>query len=189
MAGMRRGDAVKGTSRLRVAVLSALLVVAAIIVLAREHRPSILRPGLGFYAYVGTGDQSVSVVDLVKLATVAHVPVGGSISAMREHPTRAEAWGVSASGGFVWILDSRTSEIAARIPVGILPYSLDFSPEGARAYVPSSGSNTLSAIDCASRQMIGQAATGAQPVAARISSDGKLVLVLNKRDATVGVYE
>src|ERR1700675_3054699 len=126
--------------KFRVIFLLAILLIAAIIVIAREHRPSFLRPGLRLYAYVSTADNSVSVVDLVKLSTVAHVPVGGAISAMREHPTRAEVWGVSSSGGFAWVLDSRTSQIATRIPVGALPFSLDFSPDGNRAYVPSSGS-------------------------------------------------
>src|ERR1700752_2251136 len=174
-------------SRFRAGFLSAALLVAAVIVLAREHRPSFLRPGMRLCAYVSTGDSSVSVVDLVKLATVAHVPVGGNISAMREHPTRAELWGVRSSGGFVWVLDSRTSQIVARIPVGALPYSLDFSPDGLRVYVPASGSNTVSVIDCVTRQIMAHTTTGTQPVAARVSSDGKLLLVLNKKDASVGV--
>ena len=175
-------------SKFRVGFLFAILFVAAIIVIAREHRPSFLRPGLRLYAYVSTADNAVSVVDLVKLATVAHVPVGGVISAMREHPTRAEVWGVS-SKGFAWVLDSRTSRITARISVGALPYSLDFSPDGRRLYVPASGNNILTSIDCNTRQVIAQSATGKQPVAARVSPDGKLVLVLNKKDATVGIYD
>src|SRR5207249_7073843 len=116
-------------SKFRVIFAAAILLIAAMIVLAQEHRPSFLRPGLRLYAYVSTSDNSVSVVDLVKLATVAHVPVGGNVAAMREHPTRAELWGVSSTGGFAWIMDSRTSQIAARVPVGALPYSLDFSPD------------------------------------------------------------
>src|ERR1700756_757092 len=149
-------------SKFRVAFLFAILFVAAIIVIAREHRPSFLRPGLRLYAYVSTADNAVSVVDLVKLATVAHVPVGGSVSAMREHPTRAEVWGVSSSGGFAWVLDSRTSQIVARVPVGAFPYSMDFSPDGKRLYVPSSANNILTAIDCSTRQAILQKATGKQ---------------------------
>src|SRR6516164_4615017 len=164
-------------SQFRALFLCTILLIASIFVLAREHRPSFLRPGLRLYAYVSTADDAVSVVDLVKLATVAHVPIGGSISAMREHPTRAELWGVSSSGGFAWVLDSRTSQIAARIPVGALPYSIDYSPDGKRVYVPASGSNTLTAIDCGTRQIVSHASTGTQPVAARVSPDGKLVLV------------
>src|ERR1700751_594758 len=134
-------------SKFRIIFTASVLLVAALIVLAHNHPPSFLRPGLRLYAYVSTADNAVSVVDLVKLATVAHVPVGGVISAMREHPTRAEVWGVSSRGGFAWVLDSRTSQITARIPVGALPYSLDFSPDGRRLYVPASGNNLLTSID------------------------------------------
>ena len=81
-------------SKFRIIFAASVLLIAAVIVLAREHRPSFLRPGLRLYAYVSTSDNAVSVVDLVKLATVAHVPVGGGVSAMHEHPTRAEVWGV-----------------------------------------------------------------------------------------------
>jgi len=176
-------------SKFRVVFLSVLLFVAAIIVIAREHRPSFLRSGLRLYAYVSTADNSVSVVDLVKLATVAHVPVGGTISAMREHPSRAELWGVSSSGGFAWVLDSRTSQIVARIPVGPLPYSIDFSADGNRVYVPASGSNSLVAIDCGSRQVIARAVTGSQPVVARVSEDGRFVIALNRKDSTAGIYD
>jgi YVTN family beta-propeller protein len=66
---------------------------------------------------------------------------------------------------------------------------MDFSPNGNRAYVPASGSNFLTAIDCDSRRVIAHSATGAQPVAARVSPDGKLVLVLNRKDSTVGIYD
>src|SRR5438477_7337393 len=140
-------------SKVRIIFFCLLLILGAIILLVREHRSSFLRPGLRLYAYVSTADNSISVVDLVKLATVAHVPVGGTISAMREHPSRAELWGVSSSGGFAWVLDSRTSQIVTRIPVGPLPYSIDFSADGNRVYVPASGSNSLVAIDCGSRQV------------------------------------
>src|ERR1700751_1251191 len=134
-------------SKFRIIFAASVLLIAAVIVIAREHRPSFLRPGLRLYAYVSTADNAISVVDLVKLATVAHVPVGGAVSAMREHPTRAEVWGVSSSGGFAWVLDSRTSQIVTRVPVGALPYSMDFSPDGRRLYVPASGNNLLTSID------------------------------------------
>jgi DNA-binding beta-propeller fold protein YncE len=37
--------------------------------------------------------------------------------------------------------------------------------------------------------VVARSATGTQPVAARVSPDGKLALVLNKKDATVGIYD
>src|SRR5450631_4658588 len=132
----------------RVLTLLAILLLAALILLLFEHRPSFLRPGLRLHAYITTADGSVTVVDLVNLRAIAHIPIGQKLSGIREHPTRPEIWGVSTAGSFVWILDARTNRITARIPVGSLPYTLDFSPDGARAYVASSGSNTIAAIDC-----------------------------------------
>src|SRR5215471_13842011 len=118
----------------RARFLFAILFVGGLIVLLREHRPSFLRPDLHLCAYVSTADGALTVVDLVKLKAVAHIPIGPGISGMREHPIRAEILGVSSGGGFVWVFDARSYQVTARIPVGPQPYSLDFSPDGARVY-------------------------------------------------------
>src|ERR1700674_2218474 len=141
----------------RVIFLVVVLVVTALILLLFEHRPSFLRPGLRLNAYVTTSDGNLTVVDLVKLSAIAHVPIGKKLSGVREHPTRAEVWGVSTAEGFVWVLDTRTNQLTAKIPVGSLPYALDFSPDGAKAYVTSSGNNPLVAIDCRTRAILGTA--------------------------------
>src|SRR5260221_4342929 len=115
--------------KFRIIFLLSILVIAAVIVIAREHRPSFLRPGLRLYAYVSTSDNAVSVVDLVKLATVAHVPIGGTIAAMREHPTRAEVWGVSPNGGVLGGLGSPTLPDRTANPGGATPHSArNFTP-------------------------------------------------------------
>src|SRR5882724_8988165 len=167
-------------SKFRVVFLSVLLLVAAIIVIAREHRPSFLRSGLRLYAYVSTADNSVSVVDLVKLATVAHVPVGGAISAMREHPTRAEVWGVSSSGGFAWVLDSRTSQIVARIPVGALPYSMDFSPDGKLILVLNKKDATVGIYDAATLQLRSTVGVIPDPEDATILENNSAAFILSR---------
>src|SRR5712671_1672457 len=114
----------------RVYFLLATLAIGGIVLLLREHRPSFLRPDLHLSAYVTTADGHVTVVDLVKLKAVARIAVGPGLSGMREHPTRAEIFGVSTTGGYVWILNTRANQITAHIPVGPLPYALDFSPDG-----------------------------------------------------------
>src|ERR1700674_1454758 len=118
----------------RVLSLLGILLAAALILLLFEHRPSFLRPGLRLNAYITTADGNLTVVDLVKLHAIAHVAIGQRLSGIREHPSRAEVWGVSTTEGFVWVLDMRTNQVATKIPVGLLPYALDFSPDGARAY-------------------------------------------------------
>src|ERR1700687_6228036 len=78
--------------------LLAVLAIAALVVLLREHRPSFLRPDLHLSAYVSSADGNVTVVDLVKLKPVARIPVGPGLSGMREHPTPPEVFGVSTTG-------------------------------------------------------------------------------------------
>jgi len=173
--------------------LLAALVIGGIVLLLREHRPSFLHPDLHLCAYVTTADGNVTVIDLVKLKAVARIAVGPGLSGMREHPTRPEIFGVSSTGGYVWILDPRanhfTGQVTARIAVGPLPYALDFSPDGNRIYTTASGNNTLLAIDVKSRGVVGRAPTGREPVLARVTPDGKSVLVVNRRDDTLGIHD
>src|ERR1700737_2084024 len=146
----------------RVYFLLAALAIGGLVLLLREHRPSFLRPDLHLSAYVTTADGNVTVVDLVKLKAVARIAVGPGLSGMREHPTRPEVFGVSSTGGYVWILDPRfdpldghfTGQVTARIAVGPLPYALDFSPDGKRIYTTASGNDMLLAIDARSRAVV-----------------------------------
>jgi len=173
--------------------LLAVLAISGLVVLLREHRPSFLRPDLHLCAYVTTADGNITVVDLVKLKAVARIAVGPGLSGMREHPTRPEVFGVSSTGGYVWILDPRanhfTGQVTARIAVGPLPYALDFSPDGNRIYTTASGNNTLLAIDVKSRGVVGRAPTGREPVLARVTADGKTILIVNRRDGTLGIHD
>jgi len=182
-----------GPKNFRLYFLLAALGIGGIVLLLREHRPSFLRPDLHLSAYVTTADGNVTVVDLVKLKAVARIAVGPGLSGIREHPTRPEIFGLSSTGGYVWILDPRanhfTGQVTARIPVGPLPYALDFSPEGNRIYTTASGNNTLLAIDLKSRAVVGRAMTGREPVLAHVTPDGKTVLVVNRRDGSLGIHD
>ncbi len=173
----------------RVYFLSIILLLFAAILLLREHHPSFLRPGLHLNAYVSTDDGSITVVDLIRLRATTKVYAGPDLAEILEHPRRAEIWGVSSAGGYVWVLDARRNQISSRIPVGALPYSLDFSAKGDRAYTTSSATDQLIAIDCASRAIIGRAKTGEQPVRVRITPDNKTLLVVNFRAATLGIHD
>ena|SRR5208282_5193828 len=173
----------------RVYFLLTILLLFAVILLLREHRPSFLRPGLHLNAYVSTGDGNITVVDLISLRAIAKVYAGPALAEILEHPSRAEIWGVSSTGGYVWVLDARSTQISSRIPVGALPYSLEFSVKGDRAYTTSSATNQLIAIDCATRAIIGRGKTGLQPARVRITPDNKTLLVLNFRAATLGIHD
>src|SRR6202041_4180012 len=107
----------------------------------------------------------------------------------RAHPKRAEIWGLSSAGGYAWVLDVQANQIVAQIPVGAAPYALDFSPDGRRAYVAASGSNTVVAIDTDSRQIVARGRAGRRPWIARVSPDGTRLVVSNREDATISMLE
>ncbi len=69
------------------------------------------------------------------------------------------------------------------------PFALDFSPDGNRAYVAASGSATLVAIDCSTGQIVARARTGRHPWLARVTPDGKQIVVPNREDSTVQIFD
>jgi DNA-binding beta-propeller fold protein YncE len=172
----------------RVYFLLLVLLIAATIVILREHRPSFLRPNLHMYAYASTADGALTLIDLVSLHSIAKVPVGPAISDLREHPTRDEIWGVSNSGGFAFVLDTHSNQLT-RIPVGPSPLSLDFSLTGDRIYTTSAANDQLIAIDAASRQIYGRAHTDSEPVQARLAPDTKNIVVINRRAGTLTIHD
>jgi YVTN family beta-propeller protein len=173
----------------RVYFLVAGLAFGGLVVLLREHRPSFLRPGLRLYAYVTTADGNVTVVDMVKLKAFSRLYAGPGLSGMREHPTRAEVYGVSSTGGYIWVLNTRANQITARIPVGPLPYAIDFSTDGKWLYTTTSGNDSLMMIDLQRRAIVAFARTGHEPVLARVTPNGKSILVVNRRDGTLGIHD
>jgi YVTN family beta-propeller protein len=172
---------------LRLFFLLAMLAWSVTCQLSKEHRPSLLNPGVKMHAYVtDVADGSVVVVDLVSLEVVARISVGGGPSGLRAHPTRPEVWGVSSANGHAWVIDTRSGQVVARIPLGAAPFAVEFSPDGTRAYVAASGSGSVVAIDCETRQVIARAQPGKRPWLARVAPDGKLLVVtLHGDDAVI----
>src|SRR3984893_5089381 len=165
----------------RLLIVALLILGSAAVEIAREYRPSFLRPDLRLYAYVGnTDDGTVSVIDLIRVANIATIPVGPAPSGLHANPRLNQIWGVSTQGGYAFVIDAKTSQVSARILVGTSPFAVDFSPDGSRAYVAASGSSSLVAIDCRSGQVVGRARTGRRPWLARVTPDGKYVLVPNR---------
>ena len=115
----------------RLLVTAILIVALAAIQIARERRPSFLRPGLRLYAFVANaGDGTVSVIDLIRVSRIATIAVGPSPSGLRAHPKFNQVWGVSTDGGYAFAIDSASGQILARVPVGLSPFALDFSADG-----------------------------------------------------------
>ena len=97
--------------------------------------------------------------------------------------------GAQFGGGYAWILDVKSNQIVAHIPVGAEPYALDFSPDGKRAFVAASGANAVVAIDCASRAIVARGRAGRRPWIARVTPDGKVLIVSNRDDSTISLLD
>jgi YVTN family beta-propeller protein len=180
------------SKNLRLAFILVLLAALGVREVWFERRFSWLRPGARMYAYVAnTADGTLTVLDLVRLAPIATIPVGPAPSGVRTHPTRDEIWGVSSDGGYVWVVSGSTGQMLARIPVGAMPYALDFSANGRFAYVAASGSaaNAVLMLDCATRQVVARGRAGRRPWLARLAPDGKTIVVPNHDDATVSLLD
>ncbi|MFJ8854698.1 IPT/TIG domain-containing protein [Streptomyces sp. NPDC102437] len=76
---------------------------------------------------------------------------------------------------------------AGTIPVGPAPHSVAMRPDGVRAYVTNSGSNTLSVIDTAVDAVVTTIGVGAGPWAAAVTPDGRYLYVTMPGSGTVAV--
>src|ERR1700730_15341509 len=197
MAQSGRHSLMRQTRYLRVAVLVAVLAAIAGWQIKREYRPPVLKAGVRLYAYIANaGDGSVSVVDLGALKAIATIPVGPIPSGLRVLRQRKEIWGVSSSSGsaggdsgYAWVINAETGRVSSPITVGPSPSAVEFSADGQRAYIASSGSNQVVLIDTATKQARGRARTGRRPWLARLTPNGRLLLVPNRDDSTVQIFD
>ena len=182
---------------LRMIVLVVVLAAIAGWQIRREYRPPVLKAGLRLYAYIANaGDGSVSVVDLVALKAIATIPVGPVPSGLRVLTPRKEIWGVSrlsslsgGDGGYAWVISADTGRVISRIAVGPFPSPVEFSADGQRAYIASSGSNQIVRIETATKQISGRARTGRRPWLARLTPNGRLLLVPNRDDSSLQIFD
>jgi len=168
--------------------LFSVLLLFVVVILLREHRPSFLRPDLHLNAYVSTSDGFLTVVDLASLRVINKISAGPAISDLREHANRPEIWGVSSAGGYVFVLNARTNQLD-KILVGPSPFELDFSAKGDRVYTTSAGSDQLIAINTAADAIVARSHTAAEPVQARITSDQKTIVVVNRRASCITLHD
>jgi YVTN family beta-propeller protein len=88
----------------------------------------------------------------------------------------------------VSVIDATKNSVVATIGVHQRPYFIAVAPDGRRAYVPNSGSNTVSVLDLDARRQIAAAATGEGPGVARVSPDNRTLVVTNRQAGSVSVY-
>lgn len=160
----------------------------------RTHDFPQYPPNYREYAYVTNGgSDTVTVLDVVDVRVDRELAVGRHPVALAASPTRNEIYVVNAgapgANGSISVIDAEHNAVVATIPVHHQPLSIDIDPDGARAYVANSGSNSVSVIDLKARREIAQFGTGEQPVAARLAADGKSLVIANQQGNSVTVMD
>lgn len=154
---------------------------------------------------------TVSVLDAASFRTLANVRVGAKPHNVQVSSDGTRVWvtnngepsaGASAhqgmgkdehqamgGAGAVWVIDTATDAVLAKVPVGLHPAHVVLTPDGRFAYVTNGGDNTLSVIDASTQRRLSTIAVGKFPHGIRVSPDGKQAYVANLKGNTVSVVD
>jgi YVTN family beta-propeller protein len=108
------------------------------------------------------------------------------------HPTRDELYVTCEDRGELFVLDAASGKVLARLELGGRPRTIAFSPGGDTAYVPLETKPAVALIDTTSRALqhtIPIHGSGALPMCAVASPDGREVFVSTGRGNTVAVLD
>jgi YVTN family beta-propeller protein len=155
---------------------------------------------------------TVSVLDAASFKILAQVRVGGKPHNVQVSPDGTRVW-VTNNGepatadasahqgmdkdehqamggaGAVWVIDTTTDVVIAKVPVGLHPAHVVLTPDGRFAYVTNGGDNTLSVIDASTQRRVSTIAVGKFPHGIRFSPDGTQAYVANLKGGTVSVVD
>ena len=156
---------------------------------------------------------TVSVIDAASFKKIRSIPVGQGPHNVQVAPDGKLVWvtnngepgmavekpahegmpkssgGAMAGGGAVWVIDTATDRVVAKVPVGMHPAHVVVTPDGRHAYVANGGENTVSVVDIPAQRVVGTIPVGASPHGLRISPDGKRAWVANLKGGTVSVID
>ena len=146
------------------------------------------------YAYVTNGGSgTVSVLDLVEMRQDRVLQVGTNPTGAAASPTRNEVYvvntGAPGHDGSLSVIDATRNAVTATVPLHARPYQISADSKGRRGYVANAGSNTVSVIDLVNHREVTSVGTGEEPGLAKISPDGRTLVVSNRRSGSVSVYD
>lgn len=94
-----------------------------------------------------------------------------------------------AKPGAVWLIDTGSDEVIAKIPVGMHPAHVVLTPDGRLAYITNGGDNSVTAIDAVARNVVATILVGKFPHGLRFAPDGRQAYIANLKGGTVSVID
>jgi len=143
---------------------------------------------------VGLGPHNVQVAPDGKTVWVTNNGEPGSAVAPDPNASMPKSapgseHGSMAGAGAVWVIDTVTDAVVAKVAVGKDPAHVVVTPDGRFAYVANGGANSVSVVDISALRVVATIAVGASPHGMRLSPDGKQAWVANLKGGTVSVID
>lgn len=159
------------------------------------------------------GANTVSIIDTTSFKKVGSIAVGQGPHNVQVAPDGKQVWvtnngepgkaadkmapeampepahGAMPGAGAVWVIDTASDAVVAKIPVGPHPAHVVLANDGRTAYITNGGDNTVSVVDTAAQRVVATIPVGASPHGLRISPDGKQAWVANLNGGTVTVID
>ncbi len=155
---------------------------------------------------------SVSVLDAVSFKTLTPVPVGKMPHNVQVSPDGKVVWvtnngerdpdaapgqmsmnkaehAAMAKPGAVWLIDTATDAVIAKLPVGLHPAHVALTPDGRFAYITNGGDDSVTVIDATARKFVATIPVGKFPHGLRFAPDGRHAYVANLKGGTVSVID
>lgn len=160
-----------------------------------SHPAHVIADLAGERAFVSnSGDDTVSVVDLLTGETVEEIDTGDYPHGLRMSPDGSTIYVANVEDGTVSVIDVEGLNEMHRIEVGKAPVQVGFTPDGSRVYVSLRDENKVAVIDTATLQVTDRIDVGRSPIQMHATPDGKFVYVANQGseaepDETVSVID
>lgn len=140
---------------------------------------------LGSTEYAGV----VVKIDVVKMALVGHVRVGGLPVDVRLSPDGKSMFVANQGLNGVSVLDPATLKVLAFIPTARGAHGFQISRDTKRLYVANRLAGSISVIDIATRRVVTTWKVGGTPDMMQLNWDGSRLWVSNRYNASVSVID
>ena len=146
----------------------------------------------GKQIYVSNEDsKSASVVNIAAKKVEHVIPVGQEPEGVAATPDGKQFYVTCEAGGDVYVIDTSSYTVVGHFTVEPRPRSVAFLPSAGVAFVPSESTGILNIIDSKDFKLVKSITlpTGARPMSAQVSSDGRHLYLSNGRLGTVSVID
>lgn len=112
-----------------------------------------------------------------------------SSSAVTPTQAQSRAYVTNHCDNTIIVIDTGTNTVVNTIPVGLSPFGVAITPDGARVYVVNRGNGTVSVIDTGTDTVVATIPVGLNPLNVAITPDGARVYVTNAVSSTISIIE